>query len=524
MHTTIENPWGRRRASLERMASLLVGLVAFSACSDDTPTSPGPGPAVAYLEISPEDLLLVPGDTATLAAKLFASDGTEITGRAVTWASSASQFVTVDIHGRVRAIAPGGPVLITATSGGTTGPAFVVVAAANPVPVAQRLLPAALSAGSGPATIRVVGQGFMEGAEARWNGSLRPTTWIAADSLDVELTADDLAQAGQGQVRVFNPSPGGGLSAALALQITAAQIAMVELGDFAREIDAGQAIPLSARGLDPMGRPVEGGPVQWSSSVEAVASVTPSGVLMGHQWGRTTVRAEIGGRFAETEILVRVGNEPVAYVFVEPHDVITLVGHGSPLSTLVISTSGAEIVGRPITWTSLDPSIVTVDSQGMIRALRKGTTWVRATVAGVDGSARVEVRQYPDEPLHTYDLRLDPSTVLREVGDTTWTVDGVTRAATLHLFGATFEVDRSSHTYRLVWTLKVAVPGAGFIGTTSRVETGSAVRYTRGPNDYGYTVTPTGGTAFEVPAGFGDLTMTRSLGLIAPYPFYFVLR
>lgn len=523
MHTTIENPWGRGWASRARAASLLVALAAFSACSDDTPTTP-PGPVVAYLEISPEDLLLAPGDTATLTAKLFASDGTEITGRAVSWASSASQFATVDIHGRVRAIAPGGPVLVTATSGGTTGPAFVVVAAANPVPVAQRLLPAALSAGSGPATIRVVGQGFMQGAEARWNGSLRPTTWIAADSLDIELTADDLAQAGQGQVRVFNPSPGGGLSAALALQITAAQIAMVELGDFAREIDAGQAIPLSARGLDPMGRPVEGGPVQWSSSVESVASVTPSGVLMAHQWGRTTVRAEIGGRYAEAEILVRVGNEPVAYVFVEPHDVVTLVGHGSSLSTLVISTSGAEIVGRPTTWTSLDPSIVTVDSQGMIRALRKGTTWVRATVGGVEGSARVEVRQYPDEPLHTYDLRIDPSIVLREVGDTTWTIDGVTHAATLHLFGATLEVDRSNHTYRLVWRLQVAVNGPGFVGSTTRVETGAAVRYTRSATDYGYTVTPAGGTAFEVPAGFGDLTMTRSLGLIAPYPFYFVIR
>lgn len=524
MGTRTDHGWRRGVTWMERIALLGMALAVFGACSDDEPTGPGTGPAVAYVEVSPEDLVLVPGDTATLKATLYDADENELEGRTVTWASSSTQFVTVDARGKVRAVKAGGPVLVTATAEGKTGPAFVVVVEANPSPVAEILDPASVSAGAGPQSITILGQGFAEDAEARWNGALRPTTWLASGVLEIELTADDVAQPGQGQIRVFNPGPGGGLSAPITLQITEATVASVEFGDFAREIDAGQVITLSARGVDGMGRPVENRPVFWSTQDEGVASVTPTGVLMGHRSGSTTLRAEIDGRWAETEIKVRVGAEPVAYVFVEPHEVIALAGHIRLLSTLVISTSGAEIVGRPVTWISMDPTIVSVDAQGRMTALRKGSTFVKALVGGQEGRARIEVREYPVGPKHTYDLRLDPSTVLAAVGDTTWMVNGVMRDATLHLIGAALEIDRSTNTYRLEWALQVAVPGLGFIGGTSRVETGAAVRYTRGPNDYGYTMTPAGGTAFEVPAGYGDLRMTRSLGAIAPYPFYFVIR
>ncbi|MEK9500199.1 Ig-like domain-containing protein [Gaopeijia maritima] len=517
--------WRRSATWSELLLVMGFSLVALAGCSDDdNPTGPGPTPPVAVVEVDPEDLLLSPGDTVTLKAKLFASDGTAITGRRVTWASSAPQFATVDSTGRVRAVKAGGPVLVTATVEGKTGPAFVVVAAANPSPVVEILDPASVVAGSGAQSITVLGQGFAEDVEARWNGALRPTTRLASGVLEIELTADDVAAVGKGQIRVFNPSPGGGLSAAIELEIKAAAVVAVQFGDFAREFDAGEVITATAHGVDQIGRPVEGRIVEWSTIDESVASVTPTGVVMGHRSGNTRLRAQIDGRSAETAITVRVGAEPVAYVFVEPYEVVALVGHMPLLSTLVVSGSGAEIVGRPVTWMSLDPSIATVDTQGRVTALRKGSTSIRATVGGVEGSARIEVREYPVGRLHEYDLRLDPAIQLAQVGDTTWVVGGVTRDATLHLTGATFEVDRSTDQYMLTWTLQVAVPGVGYVAGTTRVETGSAVRYTRGPTDYGYTITPSGGTAFEVPAGFGELTMTRTLGIMPAYPFYFVIR
>lgn len=515
---------GSKREWIERAVVLGVALVTLGACSDDEPTGPGAGPAVAYVEVVPEDLLLVVGDTATLAAKLYDEDENELTGRTVTWASSSTQFVTVDGNGKVRAVKAGGPVLVTATAEGMTGPAFVVVADANPAPVVEILDPASVSAGSGPQSITILGQGFEEDAEARWNGALRPTTWVASGVLEIDLTAEDLAQAGQGQIRVFNPSPGGGLSAPLVLQIVNPSVEGVVLGDFPREIDAGQVITMTARAVGALGQEIENRPVVWSSSDETVATVTPGGVLMGHRNGVTVVRAEIDGRWAETPVAVRVGAEPVAYVFVEPHQVVTLVGRLQTLSALVISTSGAEITGRPVTWLSMDPTIVEIDAQGTITPRQRGTTTVKAMAGGQEGTARIEVREYPVGARHLYDLRLDPGTVLSEVADTTWMVNGTASPAKLHLTGATFEVDRSNDTYRLVWTLQVALPGVGFVAATTRTETGTAVRYTRGPTDYGYTVTPAGGVAFEVPAGLGDLTMTRSLGAIANYPFYFVIR
>lgn len=221
MGVMVEGRERRIAAGLERFLWIAAVLVTVAACSDDDPAGPGASPAVAVVEVAPDDVILAPGDTITLAAKLFASDGSEITGRPVTWLSSATQFATVNASGRVTAVAAGGPVLITATSEGKTGPAFVIVATTAEAPELVQLDPATVAAGSGPVSITVLGQGFAEDAEARWNGAARATTWLAAGVLEIELTAADVAQAGQGEIRVYNPGPGSGLSAPITLPIVA---------------------------------------------------------------------------------------------------------------------------------------------------------------------------------------------------------------------------------------------------------------------------------------------------------------
>jgi hypothetical protein len=216
----------------------------------------------------------------------------------------------------------------------------------------------------------------------------------------------------------------------------------------------------------------------------------------------------------------------VAYVFVEPYEQALLVGSMVSVGVRVISTNGTLIEGRAVSWSIDDPTVVAVDlDRGRLIGLRKGVTQVRATVGGKEGSGRVEVRQYPAGTVHGYDLRLPVATVFPAVGATTWVVEGVTRAAKLHLTGATLDVNRSNDTYILVWKLAVSVPDVGVVGNTTRTETGTAVRYSRSADDFGYRLTPTVGMAYEAAANrVGELRASRSLGDIPEFTYMFVLR
>ncbi len=92
---------------------------------------------VASVTVTPgRDTLLV-GLTLQLAAATFDSAGGALAGRTVSWASSDSAVASVSSKGLVRAVAPGGPVTITATSEGRTGSATVVVTAGMVTAIAR---------------------------------------------------------------------------------------------------------------------------------------------------------------------------------------------------------------------------------------------------------------------------------------------------------------------------------------------------------------------------------------------------
>src|SRR5215208_7147436 len=82
----------------------------------------------------------------------------------------------------------------------------------NPTPVLNGADPTSVIAGSGARTVTLIGTGFVSASRARWNGGDRPTTFVSATSLTVQLTAQDVASAGSGSLTVYNPPPGGGTS------------------------------------------------------------------------------------------------------------------------------------------------------------------------------------------------------------------------------------------------------------------------------------------------------------------------
>lgn len=104
-------------------------------------------------------------------------------------------------------------VVNTITGGGGTSNAQTFTIN-NPVPALFGLAPSSTATGSADFTLTVNGSGFVSSSVVRWNGSNRPTTFVSATELTASISASDVATPGSVSVTVFNPSPGGGESAA----------------------------------------------------------------------------------------------------------------------------------------------------------------------------------------------------------------------------------------------------------------------------------------------------------------------
>jgi len=89
----------------------------------------------------------------------------------------------------------------------------ITVGGNNPVPTITGMTPSTARTGSAAFRLTVLGRDFVPESKIRWNGSERPTTRISSTQLQAEIPASDLTTAGDINVTVFSPAPGGGNSA-----------------------------------------------------------------------------------------------------------------------------------------------------------------------------------------------------------------------------------------------------------------------------------------------------------------------
>jgi hypothetical protein len=112
--------------------------------------------------------------------------------------------------------------VFTPGPGGGASNALTFAINPNPVPVLTTLAPSGVNAGGPPFILTILGSGFGPNSVIRWNGSDRSTSFpgqFGFSSLSANILASDRATAGDAQVTVFNPAPGGGVSNALTFTI-----------------------------------------------------------------------------------------------------------------------------------------------------------------------------------------------------------------------------------------------------------------------------------------------------------------
>ncbi|WP_164515078.1 Ig-like domain-containing protein [Paenibacillus lentus] len=128
--------------------------------------------------------------------------------------------------------------------------------------------------------------------------------------------------------------------------------------------------------------------VHFSSDDESIASIDASGNITGHRFGQTHIRAIWSGQ----EAVARVYVWPLSTSLYFDSDEYS-VNIGEPLDIEVTYRFGSNFtqVTQFSSYSSSDPSIAYVDSEGNIIGLQRGRVTLTATYSGFEATAIVDV-------------------------------------------------------------------------------------------------------------------------------------
>ena len=118
--------------------------------------------------------------------------------------------------------------------------------------------------------------------------------------------------------------------------------------------------------------------VTWKSTDTDVVTVTETGVIKAVGTGTATIKLTVGNVSASCLITVL---QPVTSISLDRSSISLDSADNYQLSAYIYPSTASN---KNVVWESSDPSVATVDDNGMVTALKKGTT--KITVKSTDGS------------------------------------------------------------------------------------------------------------------------------------------
>ncbi|MDH3637496.1 MAG: IPT/TIG domain-containing protein, partial [Gammaproteobacteria bacterium] len=282
--------------------------------------------------------------------------------------------------------------------GGTSDPlSFTVI---NPPPSIVELLPSLVPSGGPDFTLILNGTNFVVDSVVRWNGADRLTTMtLAGTQLSASIAAGDIASQGTANVEVFNPEPGGGLSAAMTIMIDDTAPTTTGISPNSAVINSGSINPLVVSGTNFNANSI----VEWNGV--AVPTFLVAGELNAQidsslltQAGTAFVnvfRPPPGGGDSNAQMFTINNPQPTINGFAPP---VALVGTGN----FTVNVNGTGFVqGAQVLWNNT-PRPTTFISGGTLTADIMGTD------IAVAGSANITVRNpdpaVADSAVAVYDI------------------------------------------------------------------------------------------------------------------------
>ena len=151
----------------------------------------------------------------------------------------------------------------------------------------------------------------------------------------------------------------------------------------------------------------------WDTSDHSIATVDTTGLVTAVTQGPVNVIASADGLIGNAPLTV---GPPVAQsLTVSPHTAHVADGLTTQLTaTATMSDGSQQDDTNDVTWSSLNPSVATVDSTGLVTTLAQGTAAIKATLGALTDQGSITV-----DPPTTQSLAVSPDTATVPLGLTT---------------------------------------------------------------------------------------------------------
>jgi hypothetical protein len=188
------------------------------------------------------------------------------------------------------------------------------------------------------------------------------------------------------------------------------KVVTVEVNPTETATPVGSKLQFKAVGKDENGQPVPEAVKYWFAAPFDSASATDSGEVSFVQPGVITIGAVIGKKIGYAH--VTVGKPHIASISVAGPAAPLAVGSSHRLTAIPRNPSGDPRTDIVLAWNSENPNLASVDSAGLVRALKPGKAIIRATGEGVSGETTVSVVKNPVSA-----LTVAPATSSAKTGD-----------------------------------------------------------------------------------------------------------
>jgi len=327
---------------------------------------------------------IVKGETTKITATVGPDDASD---KSVTWTSSDVAVATVDKDGNVSAVAAGSAE-ITAKAGEVSASCQVVV-----------IVPAQSISLNKTTLVIVEEQSFELTATVYPEDSTDKTLTWESSAPDVVKVEDGLLTAlkpGQADITVS----AGEVSAVCNVTVEKkfVPVSSVTLGKTSLDLVKGESATLVATVLPSDASEPS---VTWTSSDEAVASVDASGKVTATGGGSAVISAKAGDITATCDVTVTV---PVEGVEIDPSSITLEVEENAVLVAKVLPEDATD---KSVSWSSSSSSVVKVDKDGNLSALKIGTATITVKASGHTATCAVTVKE---KSIHVTSVTLNKST------------------------------------------------------------------------------------------------------------------
>jgi len=372
--------------------------------------------SVASVTITPANGTAVVGQSAQLKADALDASRAVILGKTFTWQSSNPAIATVSSTGVVSTVAVG-TTTITATTDGISGTSSFTVTS---VPVSW----VAVQPSSVKLIVGSTAQLTSSGADAS-GGSLtqRVTQWSSAEPTIATVSTSGMVTAVRAGTASIKATVDG-VSATSSVEVDPpppAPVASITVALASVSLTAGQTTQATATLRDSAGNALTGRTITWSSSDQALATVSATGLVTAVAAGSTTIIATAEEKTGSASLTVTpAAPAPVASVSLSAPNTTLTVGQSTQVNVVIRDAGGNALTGRVVAWKSTSPAIATVTANGVVNAIATGTTTIQATSEGVTGTLNFSVTGGGPGPVATVTLSTSASALT--VGQTSQVV------------------------------------------------------------------------------------------------------